>query len=145
MLVKRDFYINGQWVAPINGTDHHVIDPSTEEPCATISLGGAEDTDAAVAAAKAALPGWMHTDPATRIALVEKLIEIYEARSEDLAKAMSSEMGAPIDMSRSSQATAGTWHLENFVKPPKGSSSTAPLGITPPTIGSSMSPSASRP
>ena len=128
MLTKRDFYINGQWVAPLNGTDHHVIDPSTEEPCATISLGGAEDANAAVAAARAALPGWMHTDPAKRVALVEKLVEIYEARAEDLATAMSTEMGAPIAMSRSSQVGAGTWHLRNFIKAAKAFQFNRPLG-----------------
>ena len=57
MLEKRKFYINGEWVSPAAPKDHHVIDPSTEEPCAVISLGDQADTDAAVAAAKAALPG----------------------------------------------------------------------------------------
>ena len=71
MIEKREFYINGQWTAPAQGRDHQVIDPSTEEPCAVISLGGQADTDAAVAAARAALPGWMATSPAERIALVE--------------------------------------------------------------------------
>ena len=116
MLEKRDFYINGQWVAPQDGTDHHVIDPSTEEPCAVISLGGQADAEAAIAAAKAAFPGWMATDPAERIALIEKLIEVYKDRAEDLARAMSDEMGAPIDMSRSQQVGAGIWHLKNFVQ-----------------------------
>ncbi|WP_299694244.1 aldehyde dehydrogenase family protein [uncultured Tateyamaria sp.] len=128
MLEKRAFYINGQWVDPIAGTDHHVIDPSTEEPCAVISLGGAADAEAAIAAAKAAFPAWMQTDPAERIALVEKLIAVYEARAEDLAQAMSSEMGAPIDMSRSQQVGAGTWHLKNFVRDAKGFDFVRPLG-----------------
>ena len=48
MIEKRQFYINGTWTGPIAGQDHHVIDPSTEEPCAVISLGGQADTDAAV-------------------------------------------------------------------------------------------------
>lgn len=56
MIEKRQFYINGEWVDPVEGRDHHVIDPSTEEPCAVISLGGQADTDAAVAAAKDAFP-----------------------------------------------------------------------------------------
>jgi aldehyde dehydrogenase (NAD+) len=115
MIEKRQFYINGAWVDPIDGTDHQVIDPSTEDPCAVISLGGQADTDAAVAAAKAALPGWMATPPATRIALVEKLLAVYETRADDLAKAMSLEMGAPIDMAQSEQAGAGSWHLKNFI------------------------------
>ena len=58
MLEKRQFYINGTWVDPIEGRDHSVINPTTEEPCAVISLGGTADTNAAVAAAKAAWPAW---------------------------------------------------------------------------------------
>ncbi|MFD3188787.1 aldehyde dehydrogenase family protein [Sedimentitalea sp. HM32M-2] len=119
MIEKRDFYIDGQWVSPAQPNDFHVIDPSTEEPCAVISLGSEADTDAAVAAAKAALPGWMATPAAERIALVEKLIEVYKTRGEDLAQAMSTEMGAPIDMSRGQQVTAGSSHLANFVKAAK--------------------------
>ncbi len=115
MIEKLDFYINGQWVASSEKNTIEVIDPSTEEACAVISLGSQADTDAAVAAAKAALPGWMATPPAERIALVKKMIAIYERRAEDLAQAMSSEMGAPIDMSRSSQSGAGSWHLDTFV------------------------------
>ncbi|MFP7569169.1 aldehyde dehydrogenase family protein [Marivita sp. S2033] len=115
MIEKRQFYINGTWVDPIAGRDHHVIDPSTEEPCAVISLGGQADTDAAVAAAKAAFPDWMATSPDDRIALVEKLLEVYKSRSEEMAQAMSLEMGAPIDMSRSSQVGAGTYHIQNFI------------------------------
>ncbi len=64
MLDKRQFYINGRWVAPIEGRDCQVINPSTEEPCAIISLGSEADCDAAVAAAKAAFPAWAATPPA---------------------------------------------------------------------------------
>ena len=112
----RHFYIDGAWVAPRDGRDLDVIDPSTEEACATISLGGQADTDAAVAAAKAALPGFMYSDPAERLALVKRILEAYNARAEDMAKAIATEMGAPIDMSRSSQVTAGSWHISNFIK-----------------------------
>ncbi|MDU8911742.1 aldehyde dehydrogenase family protein [Aestuariicoccus sp. MJ-SS9] len=128
MIEKRQFFINGSWVDPQEGCDHPVIDPSTEEPCAVISLGGQADTDAAVAAAKAALPGWMATPVAERIAAVERLIEVYKTRGEDLAQAMSLEMGAPIDMARSQQVGAGTWHLKNFVRAAKGFDFEAPLG-----------------
>ena len=128
MIEKRQFYINGAWVDPIEGRDHHVIDPSTEEPCAVISLGGQADTDAAVAAAKAAFPAWMATPPEERIALVEKLLEVYKARGEDLAQAMTTEMGAPIDMSRSSQVGAGTFHITNFLKAAKEFKFSRPLG-----------------
>ncbi|TMV04853.1 aldehyde dehydrogenase family protein [Ruegeria sediminis] len=128
MIERRDFYINGKWVAPATASDFQVIDPSTEEPCAVISLGSQADTDAAVAAAKAALPGWMATPPEERIALVEKLIEIYKTRGEDLARAMSQEMGAPIDMARTQQVGAGIWHLKNFVKAAREFRFERPLG-----------------
>ena len=57
MITKREFYIDGKWVAPLVAKDCAVIDPSTEEACAVISLGSEADTDRAVAAAKAAFPG----------------------------------------------------------------------------------------
>ncbi|CRL12567.1 3-succinoylsemialdehyde-pyridine dehydrogenase [Phaeobacter italicus] len=128
MIEKRDFYINGQWVAPASSNDFEVIDPSTESPCAVISLGGEADTNAAVAAAKAALPVWMATPVEDRIALVEKLIAIYETRTEDLAQAMSAEMGAPIDMARTQQAGAGSYHLQNFIRAAKNFAFEHPLG-----------------
>ena len=128
MLEKREFYINGEWVSPAKPNDYHVIDPTTEEPCAVISLGDQADTDAAVAAAKAALPGWMATPPAERIALLEKLLEVYQARAEDLAKAMSTAMGAPMDLARTSQVGAGSYHLSNFIKAAKEFKFEQPLG-----------------
>ncbi|PVH27890.1 aldehyde dehydrogenase family protein [Pararhodobacter oceanensis] len=116
MQDKRSFYINGAWVAPLDGTDFEVIDPSTEEPCAVISLGGQADTDAAVAAAKAALHDFMYADPAERLALVKRILEVYNARAEEMGAAISMEMGAPIDMAKASQAGTGTWHIQNFIR-----------------------------
>ncbi len=128
MIEKRQFYINGQWVDPISAQDHPVIDPSSEDACAVISLGSDADADAAVAAAKAALPGWMATPASERIALVEKLVGIYQTRGEDLAQAMASEMGAPIDMARTQQVGAGIYHLKNFVRAAKAFEFEKPLG-----------------
>ncbi len=116
MLEKRDFYINGAWVAPAAANDFAVIDPSTEEQCAVISLGDQADTDAAVGAARAAFDGWSQTPRAERVALIEKLAKIYDARQEEMAQAMSMEMGAPIDLSRVQQVGAGTWHIGGFLK-----------------------------
>lgn len=116
MLDKRDFYINGEWVAPVKQQDFAVINPSNEEQCAVISLGDQADTDAAVAAARQAFDTWSRTAKADRRALIVKLLEIYNARAEEMAQAMSMEMGAPIDMSRSSQVGAGSWHMEGFLE-----------------------------
>ena len=128
MIEKRQFYINGAWVDPSEPHDFEVIDPSTEEPCAVISLGSDADTNAAVAAAKAALPGWMATPPEARIALVEKLLDVFNTRTEDMAKAISMEMGAPIDMARQQQVTSGSYHLKNFIRAAKAFQFDKPLG-----------------
>lgn len=128
MIEKKMFYIDGAWVAPREGREHAVINPSTEEPCAVIALGGQADTDAAVAAARAAFPAWMATPPEKRIALVEKILEIYQGRAEDLAQATSMEMGAPIDMARQQQVPAGTWHITNFLTAARAFRFDEPLG-----------------
>ncbi|GLQ28656.1 aldehyde dehydrogenase family protein [Sulfitobacter pacificus] len=116
MLEKRDFYINGAWVSPAKANDFAVIDPSTEEQCAVISLGDQADTDAAVAAARAAFDSWSQTSREERMALLEKLAAVYDARQEEMAQAMSMEMGAPIDLSRAQQVGAGSWHIGGFLK-----------------------------
>ncbi len=116
MIEKRDFYIGGRWVAPLEPQDHPVIDPSTEDTCAVISLGSPADTDRAVAAARAAFPAWAATPPAERRAVVERILEQYERRKAELAAAISMEMGAPIDMATDSQAPCLPWHLTNFLR-----------------------------
>ncbi len=128
MIEKRNFYIGGEWVQPKDGRDHNVIDPSTEEPCAVISLGGPADTDAAVAAARAAFPDWMRTSKEERLALIEKLYEIYKSRGEDMARAISLEMGAPIDLARKQQVGAGIGHMKAFMKVGREFEFIQPLG-----------------
>ncbi|MCX7643857.1 MAG: aldehyde dehydrogenase family protein [Rhodobacteraceae bacterium] len=134
MIERREFYIDGAWVTPAAPRDLEVIDPSTEEPCAVISLGGQADTDAAVAAARRAFDGWaFDTPPAERRALVEKLFAIYQRRSEEMARAISLEMGAPIDMAREQQAPCFDWHAANFLKAFETFAFERPLGPHAPT------------
>ena len=115
MSNQKNFYINGAWVAPAKANDFDVINPSNEEVCATISLGDQADTDAAVAAARAAFEGWAFTPKAEKMALLKKLLEIYTRRADEMADAMSMEMGAPLKLSRAQQVGAGSWHLEGFI------------------------------
>ena len=115
MLDKRKFYINGAWVEPVEARDLEVIDPSTEEVCAVISNGTEKDADRAVEAAKAAFEGWKHTDPQKRLTFVEKILAIYNQRKGEMAKAISTEMGAPIDMAIEQQVGAGGRHIETFI------------------------------
>ncbi|HEX7390601.1 MAG TPA: aldehyde dehydrogenase family protein [Acidiphilium sp.] len=116
MIRKTDFYIDGKWVAPAAPHDLPVINPADEQPFAVISLGGKADVDRAVAAARAAFEPWAATPLAERITLVERLLAIYNRRAPEMAKAISLEMGAPIDFALSEQAGAGTWHIEGFLE-----------------------------
>ena len=115
MLDKKNFYINGKWVSPSKPNDYEVINPSNEEPFAVISLGAKEDTDAAVSAAKKKFDQWKETSKEERIKLLEKLLKIYKKRFNEMAIAISTEMGAPIDWASSVQAASGQSHIEDFV------------------------------
>ncbi len=115
MLDYRKFYINGQWVDPSEKNDLEVINPSDETACAVISLGSQADTDAAVSAARAALPMWSSSTKEERIALLERLYEIYQRRMDEMAELISIEMGAPIDFSKAAQAPSGTNAIEDFL------------------------------
>jgi len=115
MLDKRDFYINGKWSKPSKKNDFNVINPSNEEPFATISLGYEEDTSAAVKAAKNAFVKWKESSKEERIELLEKLLEIFKKRFDEMSNVISMEMGAPIDWSSSAQTTSGQSHLEDFI------------------------------
>ncbi len=112
----RNFYINGAWTASQGGTEFGVVDPSTEEVAETIMLGSAADTDAAVAAAKAAFPVWRQSSKAERLDLLRAILDVYTKRSDDMAAAISQEMGAPIDMSKMQQSGTGSAHLKAFIR-----------------------------
>lgn len=110
------FYINGQWVDPVKPNTLDVINPATEEAFARISMGSAADVDKAVAAAKAAFKTFSRTTKAERVALLKKILAAYEARMEDIAVAVSAEMGAPMTLARDSQAWIGKAHIEATLK-----------------------------
>jgi len=128
-LPTGQFYINGSWVDPArtddegdtNGVQHRssmdVIDPSTARSIAQIALGNQLDTDAAVSAAKEAFPGWsLRTSADERRRSVERILEIYGAKQQEMALLVSREMGAPIEMAESSQVGAGTYWMESFLE-----------------------------
>ena len=116
MLEKRNFYIDGKWIAPSAPADYDVTNPSTEEVCAVISLGEKADTNKAVAAARRAFGKWSATSRQDRLALLETFLQVYKKRSGDMAQAISLEMGAPIDMAREQQAGVAVWHSTHFIE-----------------------------
>ena len=116
MLDRKNFYINGKWVAPKNTKDIEVINPSTEKSCAVISLGGKDDVNAAVTAAKNAFESWAFTPKNKRIELLEKLYVVYKKRWAEIADAITSEMGAPKDFSSQLQTGTGASHIKSFTR-----------------------------
>ena len=101
MIDTRNFYIDGAWVAPLEGTDLPVFNPATEEPYATIPLGGAADAEAAIAAARRTFPSWSMTTPAERGEVLRAILAVYEARAADMAEAelqlLETALGEPVD------------------------------------------------
>ena len=110
------FYIDGAWVKPASNTEFPVLNPATEQQIGVITLGNEDDVNRAVAAAKAAFETYSRTTKEERLALLEKLLEVTKARMEELAQAITAEMGAPISMARSPQADSGVEHLQDFIK-----------------------------
>ena len=77
MLNKKNFYIDGKWVSPIEPRNYKVIDPSNEEPCAEISFGGKKDVDKAVIAAKKAFETLAFSKKEERLELLQKKMGRY--------------------------------------------------------------------
>lgn len=110
------FYINGQWVDPVTPKTLDVINPTTEEPFATISLGSAADVDKAVKAAKDAFESYSRTSVKERIELLGAILAEYQKRYDEIATAISTEMGAPIGLSKAAQAATGLAHFSTAIE-----------------------------
>jgi aldehyde dehydrogenase (NAD+) len=107
----RQFYIGGQWVAPLTNETIAVINPATEQPITSIAMGAEQDVDAAVAAARAAFESFSVTSKGERLELLDRIIAVYSRRLEELADIISQEMGAPLSLARAAQAVAGLAHI----------------------------------
>ena len=115
MTIKAGLYIDGAWASSQSSATFTAFNPSTEQPIARYAIASAADVDRAVAAAASAFPDWSTTEAAERGRCLESLLEAYERRADDLAVALSEEMGAPIDFSRASQVRSGANHLRAFI------------------------------
>tara|TARA_R110002072_G_scaffold12295_4_gene53577 strand:- start:11015 stop:12442 length:1428 start_codon:yes stop_codon:yes gene_type:complete len=105
------FYINGEWVDPVTPATLDVINPTTEEAFARISMGSAADVDKAVAAASTAFESYSQTTVAERLELFGAILAEYTKRYDDIAQVISTEMGAPIWLSKAAQAATGQAHF----------------------------------
>ncbi|WP_108258623.1 aldehyde dehydrogenase family protein [Mangrovicoccus ximenensis] len=115
-LQTDKFYYAGTWMQPSGQDRMGVINPATEEQIAEIALGNAEDVDRAVASALNAFESFSRSSKAERLELLAAIRAVYEKRSEEMAQVITSEMGAPIRLSRNAQAAVGIGHLDGFVR-----------------------------
>ncbi len=116
MSRAASFYIDGQWVEPNAPTWFEVIDPATESVVERLALGDATDVDRAVAAARKALLVYAQTSVTERIALLRRIVAIYQRRQEEFAQAVRVEMGSPITASRNFQVPRGWLHLNQMIE-----------------------------
>ncbi|QRM34265.1 aldehyde dehydrogenase family protein [Microvirga sp. VF16] len=116
MQSHHHFYIDGQWVAPIEQGLIDVINPATEEPVATIAVGGRTDVNRAVAAARRAFETYAETTREERLSLLDRIVAVYRQRADDLAEAISTEMGAPLAFARERHVPAGLGHLMRAIE-----------------------------
>ena len=105
-------YINGQWVESSAATTCDIINPATEQPIGKVSLGTAADIDQAVAAARTAFAEYSQWTIQQRLDLLERIVEAYKARWNDIGDAISAEMGAPLPFAQKSQAGSGLGHFK---------------------------------
>jgi aldehyde dehydrogenase (NAD+) len=112
---NRQFYIDGAWVDPIEPKELKVINPATEEVAGVISMGSSKDVDRAVMAARRAFDSYSRSSPAERLALLERMLAAYKAHYDEIAQAISIEMGAPITLSKGSQTGIGVGHISAMI------------------------------
>jgi aldehyde dehydrogenase (NAD+) len=105
------FYIDGQWVDPVRPNTLDVDNPTTEQASGRISIGSAVDVDVAVQAARRAFTSWSQSSREQRLDLLQAILAEYQKRVDDLADAVSEEMGAPPSLAAGSQVKLGLGHL----------------------------------
>ena len=115
MSLKK-FYINGSWVDPIEKETMDIINPADESIVGQLSIGSAEDIDKAVKAARTAFSSFSESSVKERLDLLTTIRNIYKKRFDDIADAIMTEMGAPINLAKGSQAMVGLGHLKTAIR-----------------------------
>ena len=127
---EHQFYIDGEWVEPAQPQRIDVINPATEEPVASVSMGSAADVDRAVTAARTAFESYSRWSKGERIGLLEAILAAYEARVGEIATLVTAEMGAPAAFARSFHAEGTLNTLRNAIATLKAYAFEQPLGTT---------------
>jgi aldehyde dehydrogenase (NAD+) len=95
MIEKKNIFINGEWV-PSDGKEAlTVVNPTTEEPIATVPRGTAKDVDRAARAAADAFDSWSQTSIEERVSVLTKAADNLLARADEITKTIVSEVGHP--------------------------------------------------
>lgn len=128
MYNYNECYINGQWQSVTNGQKIDVIQPSTEHVIGEITLANRADVDKAVAAAKSAFLRFSQTSKEYRMSLLERIISIYKDKMPLMARHISDEMGAPMNLAETAQAGSGLAHLEQALAALKNSADSKKVG-----------------
>jgi aldehyde dehydrogenase (NAD+) len=110
------FYIDGQWVDPVELKTLDVENPATETVAGRIALGSAADVDKAVKAARKAFASWSQTSRQERLEVLERILAEYKNRFGDLADAVTEEMGAPASLAQRAQVPTGIGHLATAIQ-----------------------------
>ncbi len=111
-----DFYLDGQWVTPQDRETRDVINPATEQVVGKISMGTAKDIDEAVKAAQLAFVSYSQTTRQQRLELLKSIAAEYKKRSNEIAIAITEEMGAPKWLSESNQTASGYLHFKSAIQ-----------------------------
>lgn len=110
-------YVDGHWLEPRpDASFMDVTNPATEATVARIVLGDATDVDRAVQAAHRAFATFGYSTLDQRIASLRRLVQVFERRYDEMVTAISTEMGAPHDLSKDSQAACGPGHLNTVIE-----------------------------
>jgi len=116
MSNNEKFYINGTWCDPVNTSKFDVIHPGNEEVIASIAMGSEADVNLAVDAAREAFKSWQFSKVEDRVALLERILTVYNSRAEEFVKIMPLEMGTTISFSREVHMPVGIGHIEAAVE-----------------------------
>src|SRR6202000_463831 len=109
------FYIDGQWVEPLQPNPFDVENPATEQVSGKISLGSAADVEVAVNAARRAFASWSLTTREERLDLLQAILSESQKRADDLAEAITDEIGAPPSLAAGPQVFLGIGHLHTAI------------------------------